>query len=182
MDIHEAHSKYTDAYIDILNSYNAQIKESVQRKNELKDKFYNTIKSIMLILTWLFFGILIFSLILFCVMVFNNNDSVVVITGAITTTISSFITMILSIFKLPEIIANYLFNKEEDQLMNEIIKNIQVYELDAVKYEIETIKLEKKGHEDAVIDIGGGGNDEDLTDSSYETPPQPLDNTNVSGT
>jgi len=55
--------------------------------------------------------------------------------GAVTGMITTLSTMILSIFKLPEIVANYLFNKEEDKQMIEIIKNIQAYELQAVKLE-----------------------------------------------
>lgn len=54
--------------------------------------------------------------------------------------LSTFATMLISIFKLPQIIADYLFNKEEDQMMNEIIKNIQKYELDAVRIEKENKK------------------------------------------
>lgn len=62
-------------------------------------------------------------------MVDKGNDSFPVVTGAITAVISSLSTMILSISKLPKLIAKYLFNENEDCSMTEIIKNIQSYEL-----------------------------------------------------
>ena len=49
--------------------------------------------------------------------------------------LSSFTTMLVSIFKLPQIIGDYLFNKDEDNQMIEIIKNIQQYEIDVDKQE-----------------------------------------------
>lgn len=65
-------------------------------------------------------------------MIIFNSNSIATIAGAITAMISSFITMLLAIMKLPKIIARYLFNKKEDKLMAEIIKNIQKYEIKAV--------------------------------------------------
>lgn len=133
----DAHEQYTEAYVNILNTYKDQIAASVTKKNDLKDKFFSVIKFIMIILMFLFVISVIASFVLFGMMIGYQYQSVAVITGAITAMISSFSTMIISIFKLPKIIADYLFNKEEDQLMNEIIKNIQKYEIDAVKLEQE---------------------------------------------
>ena len=48
--------------------------------------------------------------------------------------------MIVSILKLPKIIAEYLFNKKEDKQMNQIIKNIQSYEIGAVQLENTALK------------------------------------------
>lgn len=36
--------------------------------------------------------------------------------------------MIVALLKIPEIIAEYLFNTEEDYFMNEIIRNIQEHD------------------------------------------------------
>lgn len=177
--IQDTHDKYTDAYVDILNTYKNQISSSVTKKNELKEHFFNTIKKIMYWLTWIFAGALGLSLILFVIMVLNNYNSASIITGAITTVISSFVTMTISIFKLPKIIANYLFNKKEDNLMNEIIRNIQQYEIDAVKYELERVKLERiKELNSEVSNISNNQNDsdDDLTVSIYDTPSQNIGN------
>lgn len=131
----DPHGQYTQAYINILNAYTDQIKSSVNSKNTLKTNFFNLIKKIMLALVFLFGISVIISFVVFSLMIKNNYQSVAVITGAVTAMLSTFSTMMLSIFKLPKIIADYLFNKEEDKQMNEIIKNIQRYEIDAVKME-----------------------------------------------
>lgn len=145
----DAHGKYTQAYVDILNTYNKQIADSIDKKNTLKTNFFNLIKRIMITLVFLFGVSVIVSFLAFILMINKNYQSAGVITGAIVGMLSTLSTMILSIFKLPEIIANYLFNKEEDKQMNEIIKNIQVYELEAVK-------LEKVAKLDSEKEIMGG--------------------------
>ena len=180
--IQGTHDKYTDAYISILNTYKEQISSSVTKKNELKERFFETIKMIMYWLTFIFAGTLGLSLILFGIMIYNNYSSVAVITGAITTIFSSFTTMILSIFKLPKIIDDYLFNKKEDKLMSEIIQNIQKYEIDAVKYELENtklklerIKLEKikeLNSEASNTSNNQNDSDDDLAVFTYNTPSQ----------
>lgn len=137
----DAHGKYTQAYVDILNTYKTQINDSVKNKNELKTKFFWLISIIMTVLTALFIISIYWSFKAFNLMIKNDYESVSVIVGAVTGMITTLSTMILSIFKLPEIIASYLFNKEEDNQMIEIIKNIQAYELQAVKLEkLEILK------------------------------------------
>jgi len=163
----QTHNKYTDAYVGILKTYKEQISNSVTKKNELKEKFFNIIKWMLYALTIIFALTMIISLGLFGVMVCKDSESSGIITGAITTLVSSFVTMVLSIFKLPKIIADYLFNKEEDKLMKEIIENIQSYEIEAVKYEIKNTELErvmqlKTGISDAT--------DKNLEDSNYGVP------------
>lgn len=163
----QTHNKYTDAYVEILKTYKEQISSSVAKKNTLKEYFFTTIKKIMYALTAIFSFTMIASLVLFGMMVWKNSGSTTIIAGAITTLVSSFVTMVLSIFKLPEIIANYLFNKKEDILMNEIIKNIQQYEIDAVKYEIKNAELER------VIQLKTGADEEtdiNLENSNYGMP------------
>ena len=168
-DNNNTHGKYTDAYIDILKTYEKQILDSVSKKNNLKEEFFITIKHIMYGLCFVFAGTLLLSIILFTIMIIKDYNSVAVITGAITTIISSFATMIVSLFKLPKIIADYLFNKKEDRLMNQIIKNIQQYEINAVKYDLENLKIERFKQLNAeVTDIP----DSDFSNLIYNTPPQ----------
>lgn len=137
----DAHGKYTQSYVGILDTYKEQISSSVQKKNQLKDRFFSVIKGIMIALVVLFFLILLSSFLIFGMMIICKYQSVAVITGAITAILSSFTTMLVSIFKLPEIIGDYLFNKDEDNQMIEIIKNIQQYEIDAVKLE-KTVSID----------------------------------------
>lgn len=170
--IQGTHDKYTDAYVNILETYRSQIDSSVTKKNALKEKFFISIKYVMYALTILFLVTIIGSFVLFYQMIKNDYNSVSIITGAISAIISSFVTMVLSIFKLPEIIANYLFNKEEDNLMNDIIKNIQTYELNAVKHDIEKAKLEriKQLNQETVI-TSEESIDTELIPSSYDSSP-----------
>lgn len=173
------HDKYTDAYVNILNAYKDQISSSVEKRNSLKDQFFKAIKFIMILLTWIFAGTLGISLIVFGIMIWKNYKSVGVITGAITTIISSFSTMILSIFKLPKIIADYLFNKEEDKLMSEIIQKIQQYEIDAVQHDFEKIKYEKAKELNSAAS-NTNSSDADLINNSYNpVPDQDTDDSSV---
>lgn len=165
----DAHSKYTQAYVDILNTYNKQISDSIVKKNTLKTNFFDLIKGIMITLVVLFGASVIISFLVFIVMIICDYQSVGVITGAIAGMLSTFSTMILSIFKLPKIIADYLFNKEEDKQMNEIIKNIQAYELEAVKLE----KVAKLDSEKEIID--GLKNDLPFEESPNIDGTQPQD-------
>jgi hypothetical protein len=168
--VQHTHKEYTEAYVNILNVYKDQINSSVSKKNILKGNFFKTIKIIMYILTGLFVVSIIFSLILFGIMIIFNYQSAEIIAGAITTIISTFVTMTISIFKLPKIIANYLFNKKEDKLMNSIIKNIQRYEIKAIKYEIKNLKVEKLKQLNAEASNASNTPDIDITVSSYNTP------------
>ncbi len=127
------HSRYTEVYVEILNTYKEQLSKSINNKNNLKQDFLVFIKAVMYMLTITF--IIVISLIIIGLVVLLGNSSLEVITGSIVAVISSFVTMIVSIFKLPRIIAKYLFNKKEDDQMTRIIENIQKYELDAVKTE-----------------------------------------------
>lgn len=129
------HEAYTEAYVKLLETYNDKIKESFHKKNELKVKFLNMVKWIMIGLFILLFASFIMALIIFILIVVKDYESVALIGGTLATVISSFITMVVAIFKLPKIIAKYLFNKAEDDLMKEVIKHIQNYELSAVQLE-----------------------------------------------
>lgn len=92
-----------------------------------------------------------------------NNSSTEVITGSIVAVISSFATMIVSIFKLPRIIAKYLFNKKEDDQMANIIENIQKYEFGAVKTE----KWQERAKADVAEVVGESDSDLEMNDFSY---------------
>ena len=94
----------------------------------------------MIALTVLFFISIIACMVILGLMICTNYQSVSVITGTVVTMLSSLSTMIVSILKLPKIIAEYLFNKKEDKQMNQIIKNIQSYEIGAVQLENTALK------------------------------------------
>lgn len=150
--------------VEILNTYKEQLAESI--KNKLKKDFFEFIKLVMLLLTITFIAVIGISLIIMILMVLLNNSSTEVITGSIVAVISSFATMIVSIFKLPRIIAKYLFNKKEDDQMSNIIENIQKYELGAVKTE----KWQERAKADVDEVVGESDSDLEMNDFSYVDP------------
>lgn len=162
------HDQYTEAYVGILNTYKEQLSQSVTKKNELKQKFFDCIKMIMYGMTVIFGFVVVVALIVMAVMAWTNSTSTQIIVGAIVSIISSFVTMILGIYKLPQIIADYLFNKEEDNLMKEIIANIQKYELDADKAE----RMRNQASVDAAMNsmLTMPDEDSDMGASSYVDP------------
>lgn len=142
------HDRYTKIYIEILESYKKYIDNFVASKINLKNNFFITIQAIMMIMTASFVIILVLSIVIIAIMTYLNKNSAQIITNSIVAIISSFVTMVLSLLKLPQIIADYLYNKDEDEQMNKIIGNIQTYELNAVKEE----KMLEKAKVDAVIE------------------------------
>lgn len=129
----------------------------------------------MTLLTILFIGSIFGSFHVFGLMIKNGYESVSVIVGAVTGMITTLSTMILSIFKLPKIIANYLFNKKEDNQMIEIIKNIQVYELQAVKLEKLEIMKQVERIENAESE------DSPLMESLNTDGAQPVSESDIKG-
>ena len=65
----DAHSEYMQAYVGILNTYKDQIKDSINKKNDLKDKFFRVIRFVMIVLMILFVVSIIISFIVFYVMI-----------------------------------------------------------------------------------------------------------------
>ena len=159
------HAQYTEAYVNLLSTYSEHFKQASQRKNELKDKFFDFIKCIMNWLVWIFAGVIVLTLVLLSIMAGKSTSSIEIVVGAIVSVISSFVTMVLAIFKLPKIIADYLFNKQEDEMMKSIIENIQNYEIQAVDLE----RVKEAARTDAKLNtiIAQTDEDSEMQDSSY---------------
>lgn len=136
-----SHDKYTESYIGILDQYKEQITSYTTAKNKLKERSFILIATIMSVLIFIFCIVVVISFVLFFNMLKSRSDSIAVIVGAVTAIVSSFATMVVSMFKMPEIITKYLFNKDEDKQMTTIIQNIQSYEIAFLKQETERIKL-----------------------------------------
>lgn len=164
-NVKSPHDQYTEAYVGILNAYQGQLKESVVKKNELKDNFFKCIKNIMYFMVITFGIVVVLSLGIMGLMIVFKTVSTEIISGALLSIISSFVTMIMAIYKLPQIIADYLFNKEEDKQMTDIIVNIQKYELDADKTE----KMRTQATIDAAMNtmMANPNDDSEITDLPY---------------
>ncbi len=119
---------YARAYINLLDTYKENIKNSTNNKIELKDKFFIAMCIMMGVAAAIFLITSGISLFLFVHMVDKNYQSVSIITGAVTAMLSTFATMAASIFVLPKMVAEKLFDQKEDDIMADIIENIQKYE------------------------------------------------------
>ena len=161
------HNQYTEAYVELLSTYSEHFRKASEKKNELKKEFFEFIKNIMCWMVWIFAGVIVLTLILIISLTWTGNtaDVTEIITAAIVSVISSFVTMVLAIFKLPKIIADYLFNKQEDKMMKSIIKNIQKYEIQAVDLE----RVKEAARTDAKLNtiIAQTDEDSEMQDSSY---------------
>lgn len=145
--INQPHDKYTDAYVDFLKTYTGQYEKSIKNKNGLKIAFFIVISLVMFILMIVFAVVLVETIKIFKLMIGTDYKSTELIVGAIVSLVSSFVTMNISIFKLPKFIAKYLFNKDEDSTVMKIISGIQLYELQADEHEkrMETAEKDIQG-------------------------------------
>lgn len=139
----EQNTNYTASYIALVNTYTAQFANNADSKKNLKNRFFNVMCTIIFFMIFSFIGTLIFTFVL----LFTKNISPSIISGIIPVIISSFVTMLTAILKLPQIIANYLFNKDEDNQMVEIIKSIQQYEVDISKSQFIYQKFSHINHD-----------------------------------
>lgn len=140
--------EHGNQYTDLLKFYIKNVRISNILKIVLKISFFIIIILIMVVLS-LFFGYSIYKSfeIIDNLDILQDNskhNSIESIIGVIGTLISSFTTLLVSIIKLPEIIAKYLFNRKEEAHMSKIIENIQNYDVQIYSIEKEAKEFAKK--------------------------------------
>ena len=101
-------------YSGILSSYENHIAKTLKFKRTYKHFVFWVSLSILTITFVAFIGILLFAKNAF-------ND--------LNFTVSSLISLVTVFIVIPQIISNYLFNKDEEKYMCEIVKNIQKHDL-----------------------------------------------------
>ena len=119
-------------YSEILQIYNKNIKISVYTKLLLKCLFFLIIMSVLITVLFLFGKTLHDTL----DMITSKNItdlSIESVLSVATIMISSVSSVLVAFIKLPEIIARYLFNENEDDTMNDIIKSIQNHDKDILE-------------------------------------------------
>lgn len=116
--------KHSENYTKLIETYVNSVSRNFTVKIFLKIIFF--------VITML---ILLGIVIAFCVISINiskaikrDNITLTTITGIISVMIPAISSLIVALLKIPEIIAEYLFNTEEDYFMNEIIRNIQEHD------------------------------------------------------
>ena len=111
-------------YTSLLEKYVTNAEKSLGLKLILKTIFFFGIILILLALIISFITITIYSV--KNINVLSTDDRIMLILPFV----SSLSTTLVALCKLPEIIAQYLFNPEEEKSIIEIIGKMQVYDLD----------------------------------------------------
>lgn len=173
-DTSKEYGKHTKKYTKLLQNYIVHTEDSNKIKNKYKKIFFWIIIAIMAALTIAFIVLLCNALgIIKDLSVGEKPIPTESIVGLVTAIISSFITMLVSLFKLPEIIAKYLFNPKEDENMATIIGHIQAYDIGMYTIEKETEKDAMKSQSTSATEteelIGNLGDIVDETDVLQES-------------
>lgn len=111
--------QHDNAYTSILNAYAENINETLRSKKRFKKTFF------ILSYTLLAGSFLSFFLLIMYLIVKKPLTEVVEWCSVVVPALVSFLTVFIVI---PKIIAEYLFNSEEEKYMSEIIKNLQDYD------------------------------------------------------
>lgn len=127
----DLYKDHADEYTNLLEAFVANVTDSNKLKNKLKKYFFWSIiiSMAIMILVFAFSIYSSFNIISGIDKTEHNTNAISSVIGAITSIIPSLATMLVSLIKLPKIIAEYLFNIEEDTNMIKIIKKIQSYDI-----------------------------------------------------
>ena len=142
-------NKHQKNFTDLLAIYVSNTDSSAKLKNKLKRVFF-----IVAIIAWLApLAILAWTLRFIGQQIQQlqgiNNINAESIVGMVTIITPSFVSIIVAFLKIPEIIAKYLFNPEEDSNMNSVIENIQKHDKDMLELEM---KKNKKAEEVLLVE------------------------------
>lgn len=121
-------SHHSQSYSDLLSIYVNSIKDNTKMKYGLKISFFIiTMGILIIIVAYSGFSLFYVSRKLNS---FNNLNelSIEAILGILTIVLPVISSLIVAFIEIPKIIAQYLFNIEEERYVNSIIKNIQDYD------------------------------------------------------
>lgn len=143
----DADEYHSDKYTILLNNYVKNMDRNVRAKLVLKIIFFIIVMCILGGLSYTFYYTIKCTINAIREMIKSNYASIDIIVTIITPLMSSFGTIMVSLLKLPEIIAHYLFNPEEDESAVTIVGNIQKYDISmyAMKHNSDE-KLAEENH------------------------------------
>lgn len=155
--------KHSISYSDLLEIYVSSARWNVIIRNVLKILFFVITMGCFVIVVYIFCCSINYSFSIFERYSTSSDITWEVIVSVVTVLVPTISSLIVAFLKIPQIIAKYLFNIEEDNLMNSIIKNIQKYDkvMFAMEHDIEELlKKHKKLTEET--------EDEDIEESPKE--------------
>lgn len=155
--------KHSKSYSILLKTYVQTTETSAKIKNILKCLFFIITMGTMVAVVFFFYYTLRFVISSFNKIDNINNISLEMILSMATIILPAISSLIVAFIKIPEIIAKYLFNIQEDDNMNKIIKNIQDYDRDmfAMEHRVEEALMRNKRKSDK-------SKDDDMIDSPKE--------------
>lgn len=128
----QSYSTLIDTYIDIVGK-NADL------KRKLKEKFFNITMGILVVLALIFctlIGVV-------CYGIVKKKITSQFTANMITALVSAAVSLVVSLIKIPQIIAEYLFDKKEDRVMNNLIRDIQISDKEMIEFEYKMYILLK---------------------------------------
>lgn len=138
--------KHSQSYSNLLDIYVSSTKRNIWLKFFLKLAFFLITMGALIAIVWFFYLAINF--------VFQSLDkfedlnelSIEAILGMLTAVVPSITSLVVAFIKIPEIIAEYLFNIKEDSYMNSVIKNIQDYDkaMFAMEHKVEEALIQNK--------------------------------------
>lgn len=167
---HKPHSveilKHSKNYSKLLDFYVASANENIKMKKWFKIIFFIVTMLSLIAIVYLFFKTFRYTFNSFDKFDSLNEVTLEAILSVVTIVVPAISSLIVAFVKIPEIIAEYLFNTKEDENMSVIIKNIQDYDKAMFEMEYKFDELLKDNKDQ----------NEEVEDENIEYPP----NNNVS--
>lgn len=155
--------KHSISYSHLLEIYVSSSRWNVVIRNILKVIFFIVTMGCLIAVVYIFWHSLNYSFSIFDKYAGSSNITWEVIVSVVTVLVPAISSLIVAFLKIPKIIAEYLFNINEDNLMNSIIENIQKYDKVMFAMEHDVEELLKK-HKRLTAEI----EDEDIEESPKE--------------
>jgi len=147
--------KHSRSYSSLLSIYVKSTRTSIIIKNILKCLFFFITMGTLVAVVFFFYFVLRYVFVSFDKIENINNISIEMILSMVTIILPAISSLIVAFVKIPEIIAKYLFNIQEDDNMNKIIKNIQDYDKDmfAMEHKVEEALMSNKKENEELKDV-----------------------------
>lgn len=162
---HKPHSveilKHSKNYSKLLDFYVDSANQNIKMKKWFKIIFFIVTMLSLIAIVYLFFKTFRYAFNSFDKFDSLNDVTLEAILSIVTIIIPAISSLFVAFIKIPEIIAEYLFNTKEDENMSIIIKNIQDYDKAMFEMEYKFDELLKDNKDQ----------NEDVEDDDIEDPP-----------
>lgn len=155
---HKPHSveilKHSKNYSKLLDFYVNSAKENITMKKWFKIIFFIVTMLSLIAIVYLFFKTFRYAFNSFDKFDSLNEVTLEAILSVVTIVVPAISSLIVAFVKIPEIIAEYLFNTKEDENMSVIIKNIQDYDkaMFEMEYKFDELLKDNKDQNEEIED------------------------------